>query len=133
MLKDWRAQASLPAQDLDRAKAFYKDKLGLEPYQADGDNMLYRAGDGTGFSVYRTGGAASGSHTQIAFFVDNAVAEVKDLKSRGVKFEEYDFPGLKTVDSIAETGDAKAAWFKDSEGNIIGLIQLARVPAGQTA
>jgi predicted enzyme related to lactoylglutathione lyase len=133
MLKDARAQASLPAQDLDRAKAFYKDKLGLEPYQNDGDNMVYRAGDGTSFGVYRTGGTASGTHTQIAFFVEDAVAEVKDLKSRGVKFEEYDFPGLKTVDSIAETGDAKAAWFKDSEGNTIGLIQLVRVPAGQTA
>jgi catechol 2,3-dioxygenase-like lactoylglutathione lyase family enzyme len=133
MLKDARAQASLPAKDLDRAKAFYKDKLGLEPYQNDGDNMLYRAGDGTGFSVYRTGGTASGTHTQIGFFVDNVVAEVKDLKSRGVKFEEYDFPGLKTVDGIAETSDAKAAWFKDSEGNIIGLVQLVRVPTGTSA
>ena len=133
MLKDARAQAALPAKDLERAKAFYKDKLGLEPYDIDGNNMHYRAGDGTSFDVYRTGGAASGTHTQISFLVENAVAEVKDLKSRGVKFEEYDFPGLKTVDSIADAGDAKAAWFKDSEGNTIGIIQPVRVTAGQSA
>jgi len=133
MLKNARAQASLPAQDLDRAKAFYKDKLGLQPEEDSSDNLRYRAGDGTEFNVYRTGNRSSGTHTQLAFIVQDAVAEVKDLKSRGVKFEEYDFPGLKTVDSIADAGDSKAAWFKDSEGNTIGIIQPVRVAAGRSA
>ncbi len=133
MLIDARAQTALPAQDLDRAKAFYRDKLGLQPFEEDAENVRFRVGDGTEFNVFRTMGAPSGTHTQMAFVVEDIAGEVKDLKSRGVGFEEYDFPGLKTTDSIAEAGDAKAAWFKDSEGNLLNIVQLTRVPAGRTA
>ena len=133
MLKNARAQAALPAQDLDRAKAFYGQKLGLQPQEQDANNVRYELRDGTRFNVFRTGGAPSGTHTQMAFVVEDIVTEVRDLKSRGVKFEEYDSPGLKTKDSIAEAGDAKAAWFKDSEGNVLGVIQPATVAASRPA
>jgi len=133
MLKSARAQTALPAQDLDRAKAFYRDKLGLQPLEEDAGNVRYRVGDGTEFNVFRTMGAPSGTHTQMAFIVEDIVGEVKDLKSRGVTFEEYDYPELKTKDGIAEGGGAKVAWFKDSEGNLLNIVQPARVPAGRTA
>jgi len=133
MLKSARAQTALPAQDLDRAKAFYRDKLGLQPLEEDAGNVRYRVGDGTEFNVFRTMGAPSGTHTQMAFIVEDIVGEVKDLKSRGVTFEEYDYPELKTRDGIAEGGGAKVAWFKDSEGNLLNIVQPARVPAGRTA
>ena len=133
MLKSARAQTALPAQDLDRAKAFYRDKLGLQPLEEDAGNVRYRVGDGTEFNVFRTMGAPSGTHTQMAFIVEDIIGEVKDLKSRGVTFEEYDYPELKTKDGIAEGGGAKVAWFKDSEGNLLNIVQPARVPAGRTA
>jgi len=132
MLKSARAQTALPAQDLDRAKAFYRDKLGLQPLEEDAGNVRYRVGDGTEFNVFRTMGAPSGTHTQMAFIVEDIVGEVRDLKSRGVTFEEYDYPELKTKDGIAEGGGAKVAWFKDSEGNLLNIVQPARVPAGRT-
>jgi len=132
MLNSARAQTALPAQDLDRAKAFYRDKLGLQPLEEDAGNVRYRVGDGTEFNVFRTMGAPSGTHTQMAFIVEDIVGEVKDLKSRGVTFEEYDYPELKTKDGIAEGGGAKVAWFKDSEGNLLNIVQPARVPAGRT-
>jgi catechol 2,3-dioxygenase-like lactoylglutathione lyase family enzyme len=134
MLKSARVGAGLPAQDLDRAKAFYRDKLGLEPSEDDGANVRYQVGDGTEFTVFRTMGAPSGTHTQMAFVVKDIAGEVKELKSRGVSFEEYDYPSLKTKDSIADGPDgSKAAWFKDSEGNLLNIVQPARVPAGRTA
>jgi catechol 2,3-dioxygenase-like lactoylglutathione lyase family enzyme len=133
MLTTARAQTALPAQDLQRAKAFYRDKLGLKPFEEDAENVRFRVGDGSEFNVFRTMGAPSGTHTQMAFLVEDIAGEVKDLKSRGVTFEEYDFPGLKTIDSIADAGGAKAAWFKDSEGNLLNIVQLARVPAGRSA
>ncbi len=134
MLKNARAQAALPAQDLTRAKVFYREKLGLQPFEEDANNVRYRLADDTQFNVFRTGGAPSGTHTQMAFLVEDIVAEVQDLKSRGVKFEEYDFPGLKTVDGIAAAEDgSKAAWFIDSEGNLLGIVQPVRVAAGRPA
>lgn len=134
MLKNASAQAALPALDLNRAKAFYGEKLGLQPFEEDANNVRYQLGDGTQFNVFRTGGAPSGTHTQMAFLVEDLVAEVRDLKSRGVKFEEYDLPGLKTVDSIADAEDgSKAAWFIDSEGNVLGVVQPVRVAAGRPA
>src|SRR4029077_19557322 len=134
MLKNAIAQAALPAQDLNRAKAFYREKLGLQPFEEDANNVRYRLRDDTQFNVFRTNGAPSGTHTQMAFLVEDIVAEVRDLKSRGVKFEEYDFPGLRTKDSIADAEDgSKAAWFIDSEGNVLGIVQPARVAAARPA
>jgi catechol 2,3-dioxygenase-like lactoylglutathione lyase family enzyme len=129
MFNQSRVAAMLPAQDLERAKAFYRDKLGLTPVHEDPGGVLYQMAGGTGFGVFRTGGAPSGTHTQMALEVPDVEAAVKDLRSRGVKFEEYDSPMLKTVDGVANIGGTKAAWFKDSEGNVVGLGVPVPVPA----
>src|SRR3712207_3406415 len=101
MLTDGRAGTSLPCQDLERAKAWYKEKLGLGPTRETPAGAFYEMADGTGFMLFVSSGAPSGTHTQMGIDVADVDAEVADLRSRGVVFEEYDFPGLKTVDGIA--------------------------------
>lgn len=132
-----KAAARLPAQDLDRARAFYAEKLGLEASDERPGGLLYRCGGGE-FALFASAGAASGQHTQIAFEVDDIEAVVAELSARGVVFEEVDMPGLKTVGGICEvegnypskgaTGE-RAAWFRDSEGNLIGVGELVSIPA----
>ena len=104
MVKQVRAAAMLPAQDLERAKAFYRDKLGLTPTQERDPmgGLLYELSGGTGFAVFQSSGKSSGTHTQMALEVPDLDAAVKDFRARGLKFEEYDSPGLKTKDGIAE-------------------------------
>ncbi len=96
-LNDAIAKTTLPVEDLARAKAFYAEKLGLRPTREFAGALFYK----------------------------DIVASVAKLKSRGVQFEEYDFPGLKTNQGIADLGYEKAAWFRDSEGNLLALGQLA--------
>jgi catechol 2,3-dioxygenase-like lactoylglutathione lyase family enzyme len=131
MLAGASVAARLPAQDLGRARAFYSEKLGLEPSEERPGGLLYRCARGE-FALFESAGAPSGSHTQIAFEVDDIEAVVAALRARGVVFEEYDAPELATVDGIAEVpgnypskGGAgeRAAWFRDSEGNVIGIGQ----------
>jgi catechol 2,3-dioxygenase-like lactoylglutathione lyase family enzyme len=114
---------TLPVADLDRAKKFYREKLGLSPSTEEPGGVFYEVGP-TRFLVFPAGGRASGEHTQMGFTVDDIESAVAELKSRAVVFEEYDFPGLKTVGSVATTGPIRAAWFKDSEGNLLGLVQF---------
>jgi predicted enzyme related to lactoylglutathione lyase len=116
--------ATLPAADLERAKRFYSEKLGLTPASEEPAGLFYEVGQ-TRFLVFPTRGRPSGEHTQAGFSVDDIAATVSELKGRGVVFEEYDFPGFKTVDSVATTGAVSAAWFKDSEGNLLGIVQFA--------
>jgi len=116
-------ESTIPAQDLERARAFYADKLGLTPTSEERIGLRYRLADGTRFRLFRSGGKPSGAHTQMALMVEDLSAAVQELRSRGVNFEEYDSPGLKTTDGIADVGYARAAWFKDSEGNLIGISQ----------
>jgi predicted enzyme related to lactoylglutathione lyase len=116
-------ESTIPAQDLERARAFYAEKLGLTPTSEGRIGLRYRLADGTRFRLFRSGGKASGAHTQMALMVEDISAIVQDLRSRGVNFEQYDSPGLKTMDGIADVGYARAAWFKDSEGNLIGISQ----------
>ena len=123
-LEQAMAEATLPAQDLDRARTFYSDRLGFTPISEGPVGIRYRLPDGTRFRLFRSAGAASGTHTQLAFMVDDIDAAVKDLKARGLVFEEYDSARLKTVGGIADVGYARAAWFKDSEGNLLGIGQL---------
>ena len=127
MLKNLRSHTTLPAADLDRAKKFYAEKLGLTPATEAPGGIFYEVAGGTRFILYPTPNPARAGHTQIGFATTDIEAEVKALQSRGVVFEEYDFPGLKTEGGIATTGPTRAAWFKDSEGNMIGIVQL---PAG---
>jgi catechol 2,3-dioxygenase-like lactoylglutathione lyase family enzyme len=115
--------ATLPAADLNRAKRFYAEKLGLTPASEAPGGIFYQCGSQTRFFVYPSQGTASGTHTQMTWTVDNLETEVVGLKARGVVFEEYDQPNLRTVNSITTMGRIKTAWFKDSEGNLLGLVQ----------
>jgi len=135
MLKQVRAAAMLPAQDLERAKAFYRDKVGLTPTQERDPmgGLLFELSDGTGFAVFQSTGKPSGTHTQMALEVPDLDAAVKDLRARGLKFEEYDSPGLKTVNGIADIAGTKVAWFKDSEGNLIAIGLPVPVTAPRSA
>ncbi|HEX8697006.1 MAG TPA: VOC family protein [Longimicrobium sp.] len=123
----------LPAQDLERARAFYAEKLGLEPVEERPGGLLYRCGNGY-FALFASAGAASGTHTQMGWEVADIKAAVAALRARGVVFEEYDLPGLKTVGGIADIAGnypskgvgERAAWFRDSEGNLLGIGQPVR-------
>ena len=133
MLNQGRVATRLPAQDLARARAFYADRLGLHPVEEREGGLRYMAA-GCEFALFESAGAASGDHTQMGWEVEDIEATVADLRSRGVVFEEYDLPGLKTVEGIADiegnypskgTGE-RAAWFRDSEGNMLGIGQPVR-------
>jgi|SRR4051812_81989 catechol 2,3-dioxygenase-like lactoylglutathione lyase family enzyme len=131
-LKNSKVAARLPAQDLDRARAFYAEVLGLEPVDERPGGLLYRPGAGGEFALFLSVGRASGEHTQMGFQVEDIDATVAELRARGVVFEEVDAPGLRTRDGIAgiegnypstgARGD-RAAWFRDSEGNLLGVGQ----------
>jgi catechol 2,3-dioxygenase-like lactoylglutathione lyase family enzyme len=131
MLKDGRVATRLPAQDLGRARKFYAEKLGLEPSEERPGGLLYRAG-GCEFALFESAGASPGSFTQMGWEVDDIEATVVELRASGMVFEEVDLPGLKTVDGIAEVSGnypskggrgERAAWFRDSEGNMLGIGQ----------
>jgi len=133
MLAQSDVATRLPAQDLNRARLFYAEKLGLTPVEERPGGLLYRCGTGT-FALFQSAGTASGAHTQMAWEVADIVATVAVLRSRGVVFEEYDLPGLKTHDGIATISGnypskgqgEKGAWFRDSEGNLLGIGQAVR-------
>jgi catechol 2,3-dioxygenase-like lactoylglutathione lyase family enzyme len=120
----------LPAQDLDRARAWYAEKLGLEPAEVRAGGLRYLVGGGE-FALFLSQGASDGSFSQLAFTVADIATEVAELTARGVVFEEYDFPGMTTHDSVAHIdgnypskGRAElGSWFRDSEGNMIGMGQ----------
>jgi catechol 2,3-dioxygenase-like lactoylglutathione lyase family enzyme len=126
MLSEYRVHTALPAIDIERAKRFYAEKLGLMPTQQRPDGLRYDCADGTALFLFPTSTSDRGGHTQAGIEVPDIEAAVVELKSRGVEFEEYDTPELKTVDGIAtESGGDRAAWFKDSEGNLLGLLQFS--------
>jgi catechol 2,3-dioxygenase-like lactoylglutathione lyase family enzyme len=112
---------TIPVGDLDRARAFYEDVLGLEHVDTSEAGVLCRAGDGR-VLLYRSTGPAPG-HTLAGFEVDRLEPIIRALTQRGVAFEDYDFPGLQTVDHIAWIGPERAAWFRDSEGNILSISE----------
>jgi len=131
MLKDGKVATRIPVQDLQRARAFYAEKLGIEPKEERPGGLLYRCGEGE-FALFESAGAASGDHTQMGWEVEDIEATVEWLRARGVVFEEYDFLGLRTVNGIAEVAGnypsmggvgERAAWFRDSEGNLFGIGQ----------
>ena len=134
MLGDGHVATRLPAQDLERARAFYSSKLGLDPVEVRPGGLRYQCASGQ-FALFQSSGAASGTHTQMGWEVDDLQATVTELRRRGVVFEEYDLPGFKTVGGIAEIEGnypskggkgEKAAWFRDSEGNLLGVGQALR-------
>jgi catechol 2,3-dioxygenase-like lactoylglutathione lyase family enzyme len=127
MFTERRCAATIPARDLERAKKWYAETLGFTPKDEDPGGVLYAAGDGTEFLVYQSEYAGTNQATAMAFLAKDLSAEMKELRSRGVTFEEYDIPGVKTVDGIAEFAPGeRGGWFKDSEGNILALFESAR-------
>jgi catechol 2,3-dioxygenase-like lactoylglutathione lyase family enzyme len=130
MWDDAHAATRLPAQDLDRARTFYRERLGLEPAEERPGGLRYALGD-TEFALFASSGASPGTFTQIAIYVDDIEATVAELRERGVEFEAYDVPGLKTRNGIAEVdgnypskgSGERAAWLRDSEGNLIAIGQ----------
>jgi catechol 2,3-dioxygenase-like lactoylglutathione lyase family enzyme len=124
------AVTKLPAQDLDRARRFYRDQLGLEPVEEREGGLRYLCA-GTEFHLFLSSGAASGESTQIGFEVADIEAVVADLRSRGVTFESFDIAGFDVEDDIVVvpnnypskgTGE-RGAFFRDSEGNLLALGQ----------
>jgi catechol 2,3-dioxygenase-like lactoylglutathione lyase family enzyme len=126
MLDQYDVEATVPAADIERAKAWYQEKLGFSPEETYPDGSArYRSGSSR-FFLYPTQFAGTAQNTAVGWEVDDVEKVVEELRGRGVVFEEYDFPGLKTVNGIAEiSGVERAAWFKDSEGNILSVGQRA--------
>ncbi len=124
MLTERQVHTTIPVADLDRAMRWYEEKLGFKPSRVLEGGAMYRAGNDSRFILYPTPNAGKAPQTVMGFSTPDIEAELRDLKARGVVFEEYDLPGLKTVNSIAKTGPALAAWFRNSEGNILGVVQL---------
>lgn len=124
MFENLMATAVLPASDLDRAKRWWHDVLGRDPVYADdeGGNLYYDVG-GMFVLVYRTDFAGTAKNTAFNLVTDNLDRDATALRTHGVVFHDYDFPGLKTVDGIAQLGDLRGAWFSDSEGNIFAISE----------
>jgi len=123
MLQKSPMYAYIPVKDVVRARQFYEGKVGLKPKKEQAGGVVYEFGERTGCFLYPTPNAGTSRASQAFWQVDDIEREVAELKSRGVKFEEYDVPEMKTVNGIAVAGGAKSAWFKDTEGNIMALIQ----------
>lgn len=127
MLREQRVAAILPAADIERAKRFYGETLDLP--QADiptvGNDVAFECGQGTLLYVYEREAGTKANHTVAGWFVENVEEAVDEFVKRGVKFEQYDLPGLTTDErGIADLGSAKSAWFKDPEGNVLAINQL---------
>ena len=123
MLQNSPLYAYIPAQDVARARRFYEDKLGFRPREEVAGGVVYEFGKGTAAFLYPTPNAGSSRASQAYWQVADIEREVAELKKRGVKFEDYDMPGMKTENGIFTGGGARAAWFRDSEGNILAVIQ----------
>jgi catechol 2,3-dioxygenase-like lactoylglutathione lyase family enzyme len=134
MLENARIATRLPCRDLDRARRWYAEKLGLEPADERPGGLLYRFSDGD-FALYSSAGSSPGTFTQMAFEVDDLDAVMAEMRRRGVVFEQVDVPGLETTDDVAEvegnypskgSSGERAAWFCDCEGNLLGIGQPIR-------
>ena len=123
MFSGRRATAMIPAKDLERAKAWYEEKLGLRPSEEMGQmGATYDLGGTTAF-LYPTEFAGSAKHTIMSFPSEDLAADMVAMRAVGVIFLDYDLPGMKTVDGLATFGPVKNAWCIDSEGNILGFVQ----------
>ena len=127
MLTDARIAPTLPVTDLERARKFYRDTLGLRlREEVPPDGLLFESSTGSVLLVYQRSSGPKGDNTACVFEVDDLVAVMRSLRKQGITFEEYDLPGLRTVNGVATVGDRKGAWFKDPDGNILGLGERAR-------
>ena len=120
MIADAPVMTTMPAVDLDRASAFYGDTLGLKRLEPPPGGVAFQCGDGSRLFLYERP-ATKADHTVLSFEVEDMESTVEALRGKGITFEEYDRPDIKTVNGIATWGEMKVAWFKDTEGNILGL------------
>ena len=123
MLQNSPMHAYIPAQNLERARRFYEGKLGFKAAQETAGGVVYEFAKGTACFLYPTPNAGTSKASQAFWQVEDIEEEVAELEKRGVKFEDYDMPGMSRANHIFADGDAKAAWFRDSEGNIMALIE----------
>jgi len=125
LLGNGRVIPAIPVGDLDRSKAFYGEKLGLQPVSVDiPGSQLYKCGSGSYLVIYEGTGSRPEQHVA-TFLVETIDDDVAALRERGVTFEEYDLPGLNTVNGIATVGPIRGAWFKDPDANVIGVVRLS--------
>lgn len=123
MLQDAPFYAYIPAKDVTRARNFYEATLGFKPKEEQAGGVVYEFGRGTACFLYPTPNAGTSKASQAFWQVDDVDREISDLKARGVVFEDYEMPGTKSASGAITAGGAKAAWFKDTEGNILALVQ----------
>ena len=121
VLKGTQISCMLPVIDIERARRFYGEQLGLEPVGPKlSGKFVYRCG-GTELALFPKAGGTKATHSTLSFQVGDITAAIRALEARGVVFADYDLPGFKTVDHVAVLGSEKAAWFQDPEGNILCL------------
>ena len=125
MLQNFPFFAYIPARDVARARRFYEDTLEFRPKEEIAGGVVYEFGGNTACFLYPTPNAGTSLASQAFWQVDDIEREVAELKARGVVFEDYDMPGERSASGVVTAGGAKAAWFKDSEGNIMAIIQAA--------
>jgi catechol 2,3-dioxygenase-like lactoylglutathione lyase family enzyme len=123
MLQKSPMYSYIPVSDVARARRFYEETLGFKPGRELAGGVTYEFAGGTACFLYPTPNAGTSKASQAFWQVDDVEREVAELKARGVTFEDYDMPGLKTKGGIATGGGAKTAWFKDTEGNILAVVQ----------
>lgn len=125
MLSDGQAAATLAVSDIDRARKFYAETLGFSVKQESPGGLLFQAGEGTAFFVYPSQFAGTNKATALSINVEDLDGTVAELREKGVTFMDYDFPGLKTENGVAQTPEGPVAWFTDPDGNIIGVTKMA--------
>ncbi len=123
MLSNSRVAAMIAVKDLEKAKPFYTDTLGLKILKEEPEGVDFECGGGTILGLYPSSFAGTAQNTVAGWEVDDFEATIADLRSRGVTFEEYDMPGLKTENGIAKLGNFRGAWFKDPDGNILAVTE----------
>jgi catechol 2,3-dioxygenase-like lactoylglutathione lyase family enzyme len=126
MLSNLDSHTMIAATDLARAKHFYQEKLGLTPMEEISGSLVFKGPTGSRFFLFTSPLAGTAKNAVMGWQTDDITDEVSRLKSQGVVFEEYNLPQFKTVDSIVTAASGRSAWFKDSEGNMLGLVQWAR-------
>jgi catechol 2,3-dioxygenase-like lactoylglutathione lyase family enzyme len=123
MLNEHPVHATIPCADFERAKAWYREKLGMTPTEEDLGGAYYQCGDGTSFGLFPTPYAGTAKNTQMEWSVPDIAATVAELRGNGVSFERFDMPDVEWDGDIAVMGPFKAAWMKDSEGNTLGITE----------
>ena len=129
MLKDCPGVPYIPVSDLGRARKFYEQVIGLVPTSESKVGVTYSGANSSSIFMYVSANAGTSKASQAFWQVTDLVAEMTELRARGIVFEEYDFPGFKMMNGVATGGGAMTAWFKDTEGNTMALVQT--LPAAE--